>query len=323
MNSRRAVIDIGSSAIKFGVYDFSGDKPQLITEGDPVATSLGKGLQQGGTLNPKARQASMDALRRFAAEIESLGADLTLVCATEAVRRAADQQEFLAQVREILGSQPDIRCIQAETEVEWGLLSARSSLTLDESRTRLFIDPGGSSNDFALTGNFEDEWTSLPFGMNDLLAQVPVSEEKSSLSPDDLAKLRAFLNQRYDDLLDFLGTRKPDEIVGTSGAALSLGAVKAKVARDSRVDRILGAHGILVGLAEIKEMVSTMAPLNAKERRQAHACLSPTRSLIFVHGCLIYEVLLARLGRDSFQINGLGMKLGGLIAQDSPRNAPD
>ncbi len=314
----RAVIDIGSSAIKYGVYDFSGESPVLIAERDPIATSLGRNLNEGNPLPEGPRDATLAAAQLFHQEITEMGARLTLVCATEAVRRASDQEEFLQQLRNIFGESPKIVCISAEKEVAWGLTSALTTLSLDANKRTLFIDPGGSSNDISMLFKDEMKWMSLPFGMNDLLAEIPADEANSTLNLHGVDHLRLFLRQRYDDLMELIAGYSIEELVGTSGAALAVAAVKAKVKVDSRFERIQGAHGLRITKDEISAMVEEMSPLTAAQRRTSHPCLSPTRSTIFVHGALIYEVLLDLLKLDSMVVNGFGMKLGGLIEIAKP-----
>ncbi len=313
MSQRLAVIDIGSSAIKYGIYDFSSIPPSLVAEGDPISTSLGRGMKAGDPLPSSARAATLNCARRFVSEIQEWDATLTLVCATEAVRRASDKDDFMAELRQIFGPVPKICCITGEQEVAWGLLSAKATLDLDLHLKRLFIDPGGSSNDIAYGPEGHEKWISLPFGMNDLLAAVGIENNDARLSTTEIGTLRHFLCRRYDDILGLIDGDVVGEIIGTSGAALAIGAVKSKVAINSRTARVRGAHGIMVSQDDLEKMVAEMAPLSAQERRRLHPSLSPTRALIFIHGALIYQVLLEVLEKESFRVNGFGMKLGGLI----------
>ena len=310
---KKAVIDVGSSSIKYAVYDLRTAKPVLIKEGDPITTSLGRGLMPGGSLSPEAWRHSLDAVETFVTEIKALGAEVDLVVATEALRKTSDQACFLADLQTLIGGHADIRCISAEEEARWGLRSAETMLKLND-QPRLFIDPGGSSNDFAFTSPITTGFHTIPFGMNDLLKIVAVSEEAGRLAEDDCRRLGDFMQIQYGtDLKSFLGSERPSEVVGTSGAAIALAAVQAGLRQPDRQSRLLAAHDRRLGRQEIAEMIKKMSPLSPAERRQQWPCLGPKRSIIFVHGAMIYLTLLDSLGLSEVRVNGFGMKLGGLL----------
>ncbi|MCB9833030.1 MAG: hypothetical protein H6807_11205 [Planctomycetes bacterium] len=313
-NPLRAVIDVGSSAVKFAIYDLSARRPRLVQEGDPVTTTLGCGLLPGGPLEPEARRRTIACILDFRDRIAAAGAELDLIAGTAALRKTGERGEFVRELRRLLGPGPEIRVISAEEEARWARLSARTMLDLD-AEPRLLVDPGGSSNDFALLEGETFSTATLSFGMNDLLAIARVSEEEARVDDEARARLLDFLRDRYAELGEFLGSGPaPRELIGTSGAAIALGAVHRGVDRPDRQSRLLASHDHRLSIADIRTMAAELAPLQAAERRRRHPCLAPTRSQIFVHGALIYVALLEALGLEELRINGYGMKLGGLIA---------
>ncbi|MEE9391038.1 MAG: hypothetical protein V3W41_00875 [Planctomycetota bacterium] len=316
--SRRAVIDVGSSTAKFAIYDWSLGKAQVYLESDDVATGLGKGLKVGGKLPAEGKRATLAAISDFVARIESAGASLDLLAATEAVRRAADGEVFLDELRARLGEATDVRCIDAETEAKWALRSAQESLELPE-RPLLSIDTGGSSHDFAMLDSNPgrggaDDWVSLPFGMIQLMEIAPPQAAAGRLGAQQVDDLSTFLRREFHKLRVCMkrGRGLPQRIVGTSGAILSLATVDAELGPSSKQERARLVHGRIIQRLTIDSMIAVAAEMSAAERRLMMPSLTELRAPIFVHGALIYRELLEVMELDEVTVNARGMKLGGL-----------
>lgn len=307
---RHAVIDVGSSTLKFAIYDRSPEGFLLVRESDPTPTSLGRGLVPGGPLDPEARRASLEALARMKDEIDAAEARLSLIVATEAVRQTGEREDFVAAMQEVLDTDTPVRVITGEVEARWALRSAEIGLGL--TAPLISVDPGGSSTDCAwLSADGQSRALSLRLGMNPLMAAAAPEGDAGRLTPADVEAIRKVLTNglrplaAWDDLA-------AATLVGTSGAALALGTVSRGLPAGSREERARGAHGHRVSRAEIETWIREEAPRTAAERRERHPSLTPLRSQIFVHGALLWEALLAQTGQNELIVNGWGMKLGGL-----------
>ena len=270
---RQGVIDVGSSAVKYAVYELGGERPSLVFEGDPVATSLGRGLEPGGLLSPVAREASLKTLTDFVHEIHDLDAEPKLCLATEAVRKAKDGPEFTAAMAGILGPGCRVECIDAETEARWAYLSARHAVGPLPAAT-LIIDPGGSSNDLAFAPRDEAEWFhTLPFGMNHLMALVPPEENDARLDEAQMRRLLDDLKRRYSGLRrQIAGLHEPPRcLVATSGAIIALAAVDLALTDPSRDSRARAVTGHELSLDAVRGVARELAPLAAPERRPVDA----------------------------------------------------
>lgn len=314
---RIGIIDVGSSALKYAIYDHTPSGPKLFKESNSHATYLGRGLAQGGALDPEARNLSLEVFSTFLEEFAELKAECRLVIATEAVRRTSDREAFLEELRQLAGPGVDVRCISFADEAAWSYLSAWTSLgPLDPNQSPYCaVDPGGSSNDFAWgRQDRAEEILSMPFGMNQLMALVPPEQNDGRLSQSDLAKLREFLDDQYRDLDQLWGDQPaPKSLFATSGAVLALASWKADLKDPSRQSRLMAVHGYFITMADCLRATAEMAELSAAERRERYPCLPAARAMIFCQGALIYERLLARLGLDCVQVNGYGTKLGALV----------
>lgn len=309
---RTGVIDVGSSAVKFGVYDI-GPEVTLIREGDPVATSLGRGLAPGGPLDPDARRKTREMVREFTAAIHALDARPALLIATEAVRRTNDREAFLAELREDTGGEAEVRCISFEEEARWAFESARVTLGPLGGET-LVVDPGGSSNDYALGSDAgAAKLFSLPFGMNDFMDVVDPRARDGVVTAADRTALTEAGRARYGALKDELEDL-PARLVAGSGAAIALAAMKIGSTAADRETRSREGHGVSIGRKDLAAAVECLADLTSSERQAAHSCLSASRAPIVVHGALMYDAMLAVLGLDELTVNGFGIKLGAALS---------
>ncbi|MEZ6197389.1 MAG: hypothetical protein R3F20_16940 [Planctomycetota bacterium] len=317
-----AVVDIGSSTIKYAIYARESGTWLLRREADEVATDLGRGLVPGGAFAPEARRNSLRGLAAMSSEIDAAGARVAIVVATEATRRAADGADFLAEVGRIFGPDAPVRLVDGDTEAYWGLRSAEVGLP-GLPAPLLSIDPGGSSTDVATRERPGGPAgvRSFPFGMNHLMAIAPPEADEGRLDAARIEALRAFLDERAREIAEFTGPAGARPVVGTSGAILALGTVAAGCPEGSREARARAAHGRRVTRAEIEALIAETAPLTSAARRARHPSLTPVRSAIFVQGAIAWERLLDRLEADSAIVNGWGMKLGALVEGGAPFRA--
>ena len=320
-NARRtlAAVDIGSSSIKYALYDVAGDgaPPLLLHETDPVATHLGKGLTPGAPLPAEARARTLDVLRAFRADIDARGGRTGIVVATQAVRIAADRASFLAAVRDVFGSHTPVGTISGEDEARLSFLSVATTLGPFHGPI-LNLDPGGSSNDLAYgRGETAERVLSIPFGMNHL---VQVSDPETSdgrIDAESMTRLEDFVREKFAPVRDLVADRHPPRaLTATSGAVIAVANVWKSVSLSARHERSMAAHGVAVPLAAVRAVARAAAPLTTAERRRLWPCLSSARAPIFVHGCVVYAVLLEVLGLDAVWVNGYGLKFGVLMAAE-------
>lgn len=155
---RRAIVDIGSNTIRLVVFGGPLRAPAVLFN-EKVVAGLGRGLGDGGRLDPAARELALAGLARFAALIALLPPLDLRVVATAAVREAADGADFLDGVRalglpaELLGGDDE------------ALAAAHGVLCAHPGAAGLVADMGGGSLELARIGAGEvHERVSLPLG---------------------------------------------------------------------------------------------------------------------------------------------------------------
>lgn len=98
-----AVIDIGSNSVRMVVFTGNGRCP-LPVFNERTLCALGQSLGKTGRLNPEGVETALRHLARFAALARAMGITDIEALATEAVRSAADGDDFVAEAGAVLGA---------------------------------------------------------------------------------------------------------------------------------------------------------------------------------------------------------------------------
>jgi exopolyphosphatase / guanosine-5'-triphosphate,3'-diphosphate pyrophosphatase len=173
--SPRAVIDIGSNAIRLVVYGGPPRAPMPIYN-EKARIALGESVARTGEIEPKVMKAAIAALVRFDALTKAMQVGERRVVATEATRRAANSAEFLRQAAAV-GVAIDL--ISGEAEA---LASALGVVCDMPWATGYVADQGGGSLELAQIVDGEPRQpVSMPFGT------IPLSN-RAGLTPKALAQ---------------------------------------------------------------------------------------------------------------------------------------
>ena len=97
-SDRRAIIDIGSNSIRLVVFGGAPRAP-VVLYNEKIMAGLGRGVVQGGQLDPVTAAVALAGLERFAVLLDGMDLASLRVVATAAVREAADGVEFIEAVR--------------------------------------------------------------------------------------------------------------------------------------------------------------------------------------------------------------------------------
>jgi DNA-binding transcriptional ArsR family regulator len=114
-----AAIDIGSNSVRLVLYRLEGRAIWTVFN-EKVLAGLGRDLATTGRLSPDGVTLAMTALRRFAAVLEGVRPERTLIAATAAVREAADGPEFCERVAAETGLR--IRVLSGEEEAKYAAM---------------------------------------------------------------------------------------------------------------------------------------------------------------------------------------------------------
>src|SRR5436309_14036728 len=97
-----AAVDIGSNSVRLSIAKLSRGRLQVLHQ-DREVTRLGKGVFDGGSLDPQAIAHTIKVLKRFHRAVQDFSADQIRVVATSALRDARNSRAFIEWVRSATG----------------------------------------------------------------------------------------------------------------------------------------------------------------------------------------------------------------------------
>ena len=142
---RLGIIDIGSNSMRLIIIRIRPDGAFKLIDEVRDSVRLGEKINKVNVLSTEKMEAAMKTLRFFLSLCEALEVDEIICTATEAVRRATNQVEFLKMVRDRLDL--EIRVLTGEEEAYFDYFGAIHTLDLTDC---LLMDIGGSSTELVL-----------------------------------------------------------------------------------------------------------------------------------------------------------------------------
>lgn len=174
-----AVIDVGSNSVRLVIYRIDGRALWTIYN-EKVVAGLGRDLTATGRLSPEGVEAAIGALRRYRAVLDGWRADEVLVCATAAVRDAADGRAFLARALAETGLA--IRVLSGAEEARYAALGVVCGHPMAQG---VVGDLGGSSLELVRLEGVHTAGATLPLGPFALGAPKPLNAERVRRTVDE------------------------------------------------------------------------------------------------------------------------------------------
>lgn len=287
-----AAIDIGSNSIHLVIVRaVKGQHPEIIDR-EKEMVRLGAGTLREHRLSKKTIERAITTLRRFKKMAEHNGADPIIATATSAVRESRNSDEFIDQVRKVVGL--DVQVLPGVEEARL-IAMAVSEVTDFNNRRALIIDIGGGSTEFIITGGGEPElMLSLRLGAVRLTEKF-ITTDPISIEQRD----RLVANIRSDFTRAGAEIRNAgfDFVIGSSGTILNM--VNAVV----QADEPYGSQDVsdyepfsqTVTIDQIEWLNRKLGRMTVRERRRVPG-IEKGRADIIVAGGLLLQCLLSELG---------------------------
>ena len=147
-----AAVDLGSNSFHLIIarIEHGEIRPtQALSEKVQLAAGL-----EDRQLSAEAIERGLDCLRRFAQMLGSVAPERLRIVGTNALRRARNRREFTDPARRILGAPVEV--IYGREEARLVYLGVAHTLS-DDERSRLVVDIGGGSTEFAIGQRFEPQ----------------------------------------------------------------------------------------------------------------------------------------------------------------------
>ena len=286
-----AVIDVGSNSVRLLVgRELSPVAFEVIDE-ERFDARLGEG-QQGGVLSHAGIERGLAAMRSVSQVASSFGPAHITAAGTEALRRAPNAGDFIAEVRAQTGL--SIRILSAEEEAFASFLGTVNSTTLCDGA---IVDIGGGSLELIRVRERRlAAATSAPLGA------IYASERYFAHDPPTQKEVRALRKAVRQELV----VRDPEPaLYGVGGAVRNL----ARIVRLRRRYPLRRLHGLAITRGELRRLVRDLLAVPSEERRRIPG-VSANRADILPAAAVVIEEVMSLVGASALHVSGQGLREG-------------
>ena len=269
-----AVVDLGSTAVRFRLVRIAPGAGYRVLAQERVETRLGDGAP--GTLSRAAIDETLRAVRRFVSNHASDGHVPRIVAvATSAVRDARNRERLLAPLRRNEGI--EVRVLSARAEARLGVAAAIESLPFEDG---VVADLGGSSLQLSRVRHRKVlSVASLPLGA------VRTTRRFLRHDPPTPHELRAFRNGIRAAMLGVMPPAGRGEVmVGLGGTIRTLAGIHLGAHRGERKHR----HGLRLHQSDVTAIRERLEAVSRQKRGTIRG-LKRERADIILAGAIVIE----------------------------------
>ena len=295
-----AGVDIGTLTSRLLIADVPESGPYRELESDRRIVRLGEGLHAEGALLPQAMERVINTLGEWRQLIERSHVDREVAVATQAVRKATNRDEFLANIKRKSGFEVEV--ISGEEEARRTMLGIRSGLPSGTGGV-VGLDIGGGSTELMLDRPGEPLMVrSVELGV------VRLTERLLADDPPTLAEVNVAeeeIRNQAERVHGTLGTLAGLTLVGTAGTITTLAAMAQRLPTYEAI-RI---HNYWLTLDSIRGLEQELLARKVSQRRGMPG-LEPGREDVIVAGTLILRCIMQTLGFTAALVSDLGLREG-------------
>ncbi|MFP5213660.1 MAG: hypothetical protein ACLGPL_09795 [Acidobacteriota bacterium] len=300
-----AAIDLGSHTIRMVVASVADGREIVPVRTERRITRLAANFDEGGTLKRPSMQESLRVLKEYSQILIDLDVRRVKCGATGVVRRAANGEEFLREVRELTGIGGSI-----VSEHDEALLSTRGALSVLPRPEGLVLafDLGGSSTEFFLA---DPRKPDPLFITSVFIGAATATARHLPGDPPERESIRLAEKAIYETLsptLKAIGPQPSLQIVGTAGTVTTLAAMRLKMTEYEP----FRVNGLVLDADWLDGTMDRLASLPFRERREI-AGLEKGREDIILGGALIVRAILRGLGKRELTVTDGGFLEGLLL----------
>lgn len=297
-------IDIGTNSFRLLVAEVQDGRLRPVAH-ELVTVRLGEGLWRSGRLSPAAMIRAEAALGRFAATMASYSLHSVRICATHAVRTAANSREFLQRATSVTGLRVEV--LSGEEEARLALLGVLSALPAEAQRRHplVMVDVGGGSTEIMRQAvpSSEPRVISLPVGA------VGLTEEFSANYQGMRTKIRSILAPSLRRIIGKETAGQDSLLVGSGGTVTSLAAL----ALDLTSYDAGQVQNYVLSQAVLDSLLARLTALLPEERNGLPG-LAEGRGEIIVAGAVVLQELQRALACTSLLASDAGLLEGILLS---------
>ena len=294
-----AVVDIGSNSIRLVVYERLCRAPIALFNEKSVC-ALGKGVVTTGRLGREEVESALRALRRFAHIAKALRAGEIEFVATEAVRRAENGGEFLAEAERAAG-----RPIVVLTGDDEGRAASMGVAFSFHQPDGVVGDLGGGSVDLSVVS---------PSGPGEIFGSLPIGTlPVTRMLIEDRAATAEFIDSRLATVPWLAGAASGRSFYLVGGGWRALGRIRLSMTETP----LKVVHDYRLTADEAITLGRSIAGLGAEELRTMPGM--PGRRVDTVRAAaLLLDRAVRRLEPDRVVFSAFGLREGRAFGRLSP-----
>jgi Exopolyphosphatase len=294
---RIAIIDIGSNSIRLVLVQINKSDCFSVIDEVKETVRLGKDMTIYGGLNPSRIEKAIKTLSFFKCLCEAQAVTEIIAVATEAVRKASNQVEFINRVKSELGI--EIRILPGTSEAYYDYFGNINSMDISNA---LLIDIGGSSTELIWVEDRNLKASiSLPFGAINLTERFSLHKAMDDKTEKDF---KEYILSFYKDI-PWLREIKNIPLVGIGGTIRNI----AKISRKKNNYPIDNLHNYQTTVEEVIEIYN-MAKVKDQVERKKIKGLSKERADIFLGAAGAVVTLFQFLDLKELYVSGCGLREG-------------
>ncbi|WP_411680863.1 exopolyphosphatase [Clostridium thailandense] len=294
---RIAIIDIGSNSIRLVLVQINKNNFFSVIDEVKETVRLGKDMTIYGGLNPSRIEQAIKTLSFFKCLCEAQNVTEIIAVATEAVRKASNQVEFINRVRLELGI--EIRVLTGTLEAYYDYFGNVNSMDISNA---LLIDIGGSSTELIWVEDRKLKASiSMPFGAINLTERFSLYKAMDEKTEKDL---KEFILSLYKDI-PWLKEIKNIPLVGIGGTIRNI----AKISRKKNSYPIANLHNYRTTVEDVIEIYNMSKIKDYTERKKMKG-LSKDRADIFLGAAGAVITLFEFLDLKELYVSGCGLREG-------------
>ena len=289
---RVAAIDVGTNTALLTIAE-----GQRAIEERAEIVRLGEGLDKSGRLKDEAIARTMAVVEQFADAIAQHECERVAAVTTEAVRKAANGDDFVARASAALarvGGRMTVIDGEHEARLSWRAV-AGSFPSLTGPRT--VLDIGGGSTELIVGERDVEAVVSLAIGSVRLTERIIAHDPPTY---EETAHLMTTIDEALATAPAPRGT-----LVGIAGTVTTLAAMAQRLDTYD-AERV---HGSSLTLADVDALVDMLARTSLADKRRTPG-LDPKRADVIYAGAVILARVMARAGVDSCVVSDRGIRWG-------------
>ena len=289
---RVAAIDVGTNTALLTIAEGGA----AIEERAEIVR-LGEGLDGSGRLKPEAIARTVAVVAEFADAIARRRCARVAAVTTEAVRKAQNGGDFVAQASAVLapvGGRMEVIDGEREARLSWRAV-ASSFPALTGART--VVDIGGGSTELIVGERDVDDVVSLPIGSVRLTERLVAHDPPTA---EEAARLIATVDEALAAAPAPRGA-----LVGIAGTVTTLAAMAQQLQTydGARV------HGSRLSRATVDGLVAQLGSTSLADKQRTPG-LDPKRADVIWAGAIILARVMARAGVGECIVSDRGIRWG-------------